>query len=218
MEARGAFLLRHLRHDRSRADEHVVRDYVRARSGGIVEGITVRQAADHPAAGGYRFRLTRPRSDVRGQIETSHADSNGFRTWRFYYVAAVVPEDWTAGEPVTVWAACGKIPSCLKDWTKPFKAGVRLNPETTSIADYRKAVENAASAAGLTSAPNPLFITWVENPAAGVHKYKSDAVSTAGIWNVVWLINVLAVWAFTTIKKRKAERDPRGWSRPALPR
>ena len=187
-----------------------IRDYVRARSGGIVEGITVRQAAEHPAAGGFRFRDAVLRSDVRGQFQTAHADRNGFRTWRFYYVAAVVPEDWRAGEPVAVWAACGEIPSCLKDWTKPFKAGVRLNPETTSMADYRKAAENASSAAGLTSAPDALFITWVENPAAAIDKYKSDAFLTAEIWNVVWLITVLAVWAFTTIKKRKAERDPRG--------
>ncbi len=193
-----------------------IRDYVTARSGGVVEGLSVREAADHPVAGGYRFRDAVLRSDVRGQVQTSHADVNGFRTSHWYYVAAVVPEDWTGREPVAVWAACGEIASCRKDWDKPFKAGVRLNPETTSIPDYRKAVEDAESSAGVTSAPNALFIAWVENPSAAIDKYKSDAFLTAKIWNIVWMVNVLAVWAFSIIKKRKAERDPRGILPPAV--
>jgi hypothetical protein len=187
-----------------------VRDYVTARAGGIVEGISVRQALDHPASGGYRFRDAVLRSDVRGQVQTSHADVNGFRTSHWYYVAAVVPEDWTGREPVAVWAACGQIASCRKDWAKPFRAGVRLNPETESLPDYRKAVEDAESSAGVTSAPNALFIAWVENPSAAIDKYKSDALETAKIWNIVWLVNVLTVWAFSIRKKRKAERSPQG--------
>jgi len=193
-----------------------IRDYVTARSGGIAEDISVRQAAEHPSAGAFRFRDAVLRSDVRGQVQTGHADANGFRTWNWYYVAAVVPEDWTSREPVSIWAACGEISSCRKDWAVPFKAGVRLNPETTSIPDYRKAVENAEAVTGVTSSPKALFITWVENPSAAIDKYKSDAILTAKIWNIVWLINVLAVWAFTMIKKRKAERNPRRVVPPAV--
>jgi len=193
-----------------------VRDYVTARAGGIADGISVRQAPDHPTTGGYRFRDAVLRPDIRGQVLTTHTDTNGFRTSTWYYVAAVVPEGWTEREPITVWAACGEIASCREDWARPFKAGVRLNPETTSIPDYRKAVENAASITGVTSAPNALFITWVENPAAAIDKYKSDALLTAKIWNIVWLINVLAVWAFSIIKKRKAERAPQGVLPPTV--
>jgi hypothetical protein len=192
-----------------------VRDYVTARAGGIVEGLSVRQASDHPTAGAFRFSDAVLRTDIRGQVLTTHTDMNGSRTSTWYYVAAVVPEGWTDREPVAVWAACGEIASCRENWARPFKAGVRLNPETTSIPDYRKAVENAVSVTGAASRPDPLFITWVENPATAIDKYKSDAVLTAKIWNIVWLTNVLAVWAFTTIKKRKAERDPRGVVPPA---
>jgi hypothetical protein len=193
-----------------------IRDYVTARSGGIIEGISVRQAADHPAAGGYRFHDAVLRSDIRGRVLTTHADQNGFRTSSWSYVAAVVSADWTEREPIAVWAACGEIASCRDDWAKPFKAGVRLNPETTSIPDYRKAVENAAAATGVRSLPDALFVTWVENPSAAIDKNKSDALLTAKIWNVVWLANVLAVWAFSMRKKRKAERNPSAGVPPAV--
>jgi len=193
-----------------------VRDYVTARAGGIVEGISVRQALDHPASGGFRFRDAVLRPDIRGQVLTTHTDMNGFRTSTWYYVAAVVPEGWIEREPVAVWAACGEIASCREDWTKPHRAGVRLNPETTSIPDYRKAVENAEIVTGVKSLPQALFITWVENPSAAIDQKKADAILTAKIWNIVWLVNVLAVWAFSIRKKRKAERSSHGVVPPAV--
>jgi hypothetical protein len=58
------------------------------------------------------------------------------------------------------------------------------------------------------SLPQDLFITWVENPSAAIDQKKADAIWTAKIWNIVWRVNVLAVWTFSRRKKRKAERKP----------
>ncbi len=185
-----------------------VRNYVGARAGGIVEGISVRQAANHPEAGAYRFRDAVLRLDIRGQVQTGHADVQGYRRANWYNVAAVVPSDWKPEEPVTVWAACGELAACRKDWEKPFGAGVRLNPETTSIPDYRKAVAQAESSAGVASAADPVFITWVEDPAAAIAGYKASAMETAKIWNVIWLVTVLTGGLIKFFGKRKAAGRP----------
>jgi hypothetical protein len=191
-----------------------IRNYVTARAGGIAEGLSVRQARNHAGSGGYRFRDADLRPDIRGQVLTTHTDINGFRTSTWYYVAAVVPQDWTPEEPVAVWAACGEVPGCREDWAKPFKAGVRLNPETTSIPDYGKAVAQAEAVTGVKSAPQPLFITWVEDPSAAIDRFKTNAMGTAKIWNIVWMANVFFVWVFSLFKKRKEEKAPQGIPKP----
>jgi hypothetical protein len=193
-----------------------IRDYRVARGGGIADGISVREAPDHPAAGGYRFRDAVLKPDIRGQVLTTHTDINGQRTSRWYYVAAVVPENWTSAEPIAVWAACGEIASCRENWAKPFQAGLRLNPETTSIPDYRQAAAQAEAVNGVASAPQPLFITWVGDVEAAISKNRTDAFETAKIWNIVWLANVLFVWVFSLVKKRKAERTPQGGAPPSV--
>ena len=192
-----------------------VRNYLTARAGGVVEDLSVRQIAEYRQAGGFRFRDAVLRKDVRGQVLVGHADVQGYRKSNWYHVAAVVPADWKPEEPVTVWAACGELASCLQDWDKPFGAGVRLNAETESIPDYLKAVEQAVSVNSVTTAPNPVFITWVADPAAKIAGFKAAAWETAKIWNVVWFLTAVTGGLITYIRKRKAAGRPSEGEPPA---
>jgi hypothetical protein len=81
---------------------------------------------------------------------------------------------------------------------------------------YRIRFQTAEAVTGVKSLPQALFITWVENPSAAIDQKKADAIGTAKIWNIVWLINVLAVGIYTIRKKRKAERNPQGVVPPAV--
>jgi hypothetical protein len=184
------------------------RNYIVAKGAGIIEGLAVTEALNRPQAGGYIFRDGLVRADLRGSFFSSHRGINNQRESSWYYVAPVVPEDWTPSDPVTVWAACGEIASCTKNWAKPFRAGVRLNAETTSMPDYRKAAADAESRHGIRSHSEAIFMTWVENPRATIEEFKSDGIWTAKIWNIVWLTTVLLAAFIAWKKKRRAESHP----------
>jgi hypothetical protein len=192
-----------------------VRNYLTARAGGVVEDVSVRRIAEHRQAGGFRFRDAVLRADIRGQVQVGHADVQGYRKSNWYHVAAVVPADWKPEEPVTVWAACGELASCRRDWDKPFGAGVRLNAETESIPDYLKAVEQAVAATGAASAPDPVFIAWVADPAAKIAGFKAAAWETAKIWNAAWLLTAVAGGLIAFFRKRKAAGRPSVGEPPA---
>jgi hypothetical protein len=186
------------------------RNYVVAKGAGIVEGIPVAEAPLIPKAGGYIFRDGQARADLGGTYFSSHRGINNQSESLWYYVAPVVPEDWTPDQPVTVWAACGEIASCRDAWTQPFRAGVRLNTETTSMPDYRKAVEDAEALHGIRSHPEAVFVTWVKSPSEAIEKFKSDGIETAEIWNIIWLATILTAALIAWKKKRRAESHPSG--------
>lgn len=186
------------------------RNYVVAKGAGIVEGISVAEAVNRPPAGGYIFRDGQARADLSGGFYSTHRDVNKARESSWFYVAPVVSEEWTPSDPVTVWAACGETASCKKDWALPFRAGLRLNAETTSMKDYRQAVASAESLHGIKSHPEAVFITWVKSPQAAIEKFKSDGIETAKIWNFLWLATVLGAALIAWKKKRRAENHPQG--------
>jgi hypothetical protein len=172
-----------------------VRNYVTVRAAGTAEGVALAEVPARAAAGAFTFADGAVRADLRGQHYAVSSGSRGrHRSSRWSYVAPVVPEDWTAELPVTVWAACGEIASCRESWDKPFRAGLRLNPETRSLKDFELAVRDAESRHGLRSHPGAIFITWVESPRAAIRGFLSEAKFAVVFWNFALFVLFL-LWS-----------------------
>jgi|GEM_PF-3454345 len=185
-----------------------IRNYVAAQAGGIVKDITLADVPSHSTAGGFTFNEGTVRTDLEGRYLSTRVDVNRRRESRWYYVAPVVPEGWTADDPVAVWGSCSDIASCREEWKTPHRAGVRLNPETVTMKDYQEAARDAESRHGLRSHPGAVFITWVASPEAAIRDFLSDAKTTLLLWNIAWMATVLAVAVLELRKKRRAERSP----------
>jgi hypothetical protein len=114
---------------------------------------------------GYRFTDGTLRLDLAQQhLTVSYSRQQGER-FTTAIVAPVVPQGWTPGEPVRVWAvARGSSPPAA--WARPFHAGVRL---LTLDSDYEKAADDAIVSSrqrlGVVSSAHYVLIRWVADPA-----------------------------------------------------
>ncbi len=166
----------------------------------IIRDLAVRDAPSYPDAGGFVFRDGAVRGDLWGEV------TRPGKTSRDFSAAPVVPEGWTSDAPITVWAVCEEIYGCARAWEQPLRAGVRpTGPPNEYLA---KAIADAESRRGLTSAPGAILIHWVPSPDGVLAETRDRAWLGFQVWNVTLIVTTLAAAAIAAWRRRRAATPP----------
>lgn len=137
-----------------------VSEATRLRAGRSMD-IGVAEAPQHPEATLFRFRDGHVLTGFTAQYErVTRSKTSTQRTT--YFVAPLVPEGWTVGQPVPAWV--GSVQS-TGSWHKPWRGGARLDVSDDPENGYRRAIR-ACESKGLRGAAGAPVLEWVEDPAS----------------------------------------------------
>jgi hypothetical protein len=112
----------------------------------------------------------------------------------------VVGDGWDEGQPVTVWAVCYLMYDCRRDWTRPYRAGVRPTPPVSDHLGL--AIADAEASHGLTSAPGAVMVFWVPSVEQALAAPMDSVWFGVRVWNGTWIVTLLAGSAIGTWRRR----------------
>lgn len=157
---------------------------------GAATPLSVREAAQQPARGAFRFHDAVVRADYA--VSEPITNQRG-ATISTIHVAPLVPADWTPNDPVTFWAVAelSRRSADAAQWATAHNAALRIGGFQLPV--YRQAAERAAALHGVPSAPDAVFVHWLADPAVELAAARLRvALQIAGVI-AVWLL-AIAGW------------------------
>jgi hypothetical protein len=175
-----------------------LKEYKEVKGKAILKDVKLADAPKFSEAVGFKFTSGKVRPDMSGTYIDRSGGTDESSSIQFYYVAPVVEDDWTASQPVTVWAACQTV-ECTRQWKEDFRAGIKVS--SLRKEDFAKAIAAAKSRHDLRSPPEAVIIRWVSSPEEAREKYKRDFWSALKIWNVIWIVGFISARLFFRWKR-----------------
>jgi hypothetical protein len=184
-------------------------EYHRSLKGGIAHAVSVEKAPQLKDTFSFYFEdgevlpfIGTNRVTIKSKNSTSHA---------YYYVAPVVPRNWSKGRPITLWVACKKDynwpNACLPTWQKHYRAGYRV--ERIHEDEYRTAVQNATHRHGLTTVHGAPILHWVASPEQEMLRSVRKMMLLIYVLNGTWLLIAVGSQLYRFVKGRRSRLSAR---------
>lgn len=152
----------------------------------------------------FEFKNGEVKSDLTGYYFTdgyvaNRTGSRGYNARTEYFVAPLVPENWTTNNEVPVWVVCtdtwntdedfSDTDTCRREWTKDHRAGVEIEPGDES--DVKEAVKNAEAEHKLHSHPSAKYIVWSKDAEFEADAAKGSAIGLMIFTHLAFLIGAV---------------------------
>jgi len=170
----------------------------------FLHNISLSEVVNKPEAGGYYFTNATVRSEYTTTFHKQTYDRRGSTT-TFFYAAPVTEDTWNPQQEIKVWAVCGPGDQ-IKDWEKPFKAGLRAR--RLELEDFHAVVQQAIDQYGLKSHPNAVLIHWTPSPEQAAQIYLDNIIEAALVWNIIWLAGLIGTRIYLFFKRKKISTIP----------
>ena len=161
--------------------------------------VLVAEAPAHADAAAFSFRDGTVRADLWGK------STRAGRSRRDFWAAPVTGEGWTDDQPVTVWAVCDQMFGCKKEWSQPFRAGVR--PSAPVSEHFGKAIADAETSRRLATAPDAAMIIWVPSVEQAIAEPLERLWFGVELWTITFVVT-LVIWSAVAAWRRRSRPGP----------
>ena len=158
-----------------------------ALTGSVKENISILEHGKYPDHTILDFNDGRVAFELTGvRVEKRYDKSTTTYVSTSYYVAPVVTEDWSPGDPVTLWAAA--VSDVPDSWSVPAGVGFAVNPlnqDTFLAAAYDVKRKHDLNC------PDFRFVKWVESREEETESRTGLFVTFFLAVNIVWVGGML---------------------------